>query len=220
MALIPVTDVNALTMDDLSLSRLQIIQHQKDLIHDWDPASEVWPLKYGGGCFTVIIGMSNIIINQMFRRKLKLHNIGRTWTSLGVTVGSTSLGFLFFEERVTKPIILYQHKCPMCLELKAITIITLTGLLYPLVLSPVMNLTVAAHIGLRIPHYHEVAKLSKFWWSVVQPSALTLATVSVFNTIGASLITYKQILSAQTIASVLLRITKHQEENADFKLFN
>lgn len=46
----------------------------------------------------MIIGMSNIIINQMFRRKLKLHNIGRTWTSLGVTVGSTSLGFLFFEE--------------------------------------------------------------------------------------------------------------------------
>lgn len=42
MALIPVTDVNALTMDDLSLSRLQIIQHQKDLIHDWDPASEVY----------------------------------------------------------------------------------------------------------------------------------------------------------------------------------
>lgn len=64
----------------------------------------------------------------------------------------------------------------------------------------------ASSIGLRVPYVYEVKEVAQFWWSVVKPASTHLSYMLAINTICASTISYKQAVSMEIVADVLLKM--------------
>ncbi|XP_053971619.1 transmembrane protein 126A [Hylaeus volcanicus] len=219
MALIPIRDKSKLNDGDLEeIPREEALVYQKHLLKEWKPRSEVWSLKYGSAVLGALTGFSNIIINSMFRNKLKLHSNGRLLTGISAAVFPGAIVGSLHETIIRDPILLYEYNCPLCFELKSSLLVNVGGLLFPLIAMPTINLAIAGNLGLRIPYSTEYRELGKFWWSVVKPGIRHIALLITCNTITASCITYNEILSAENLGSMLLQIEKYQNENEPLKM--
>ncbi|XP_076663467.1 uncharacterized protein LOC143366333 [Andrena cerasifolii] len=199
------------------VSRLKAVAYQKEVIQHWEPASEVRPLKHANAAMAILGAMSSITINGLFRRKLKLQSHGIVFT-LCTMGGPGLLTAALHEFVITQPILLYERGCPICYEVKAAFLINCTAVLFPLLLAPTINLAVASSIGLRIPYVNEVKELAKFWWSVVKPATTHLSILCTVNSVFASLITYRELISIETVAKVLLDIEKEYNRGESEKL--
>ncbi|XP_076618537.1 transmembrane protein 126 [Colletes latitarsis] len=214
MALIPLRSWGDLRKGDIiNIPRSEAIEYQENLIKKWEPQSEVLPFKYGASIISSTATLSGLLINNMFRRKLQLRHHGRAFSMLSITVSSYLLSNVFHNEFVEKKIMLYSFKCPLCLEIRASSIVNFCGLVYPLIMAPTLNLALAGSVGLRVPHIKEVRELSKFWWSVVKLGATHLVTIAFINSVIASQVTNRQILSMETVRNVMLRIEDYRKEN-------
>ncbi|XP_054001263.1 transmembrane protein 126A [Hylaeus anthracinus] len=219
MVLIPIRDKSKLNDGDLEeIPRDEALMYQKYLVKEWEPRSEVWPLKYGSAILGALTGFSSVMINSMFRNKLKLHGNGRLFTAISAAVWPGTIVGSLQETIIRDPILLYEYHCPLCFELKSSLLVNVAGLLFPLIVMPTINLAIAGNLGLRIPYITEYRELGKFWWSVVKPGVKHIALLITCNTITASCITYKQILSAENLGSILLQIEKCQNENEPLKM--
>lgn len=199
------------------VSRLDAVAHQKEVIKHWEPASEVRPLKHANAGMAILGAMSSLTVNGLFRRKLKLQSHGLVFT-ICTMAGPGVLTALLHEFVITHPIMLYERHCPICYEVKAAFLINCTAVLFPLLLAPTINLAVASSIGMRVPYITEVKEIGKFWWSVVKPATTHLSILCAVNSVFASLITYRELMSIQTVAKVLLDIEKEYNRGESEKL--
>ncbi|CAL7951912.1 unnamed protein product [Xylocopa violacea] len=157
---------------------------QKRLIKDWEPAREVFLLRYGPSLLSFFTATSGLLINSMLRRSLRLLNL-----------------------------ILYKPKCTLCTELKAFAIMGVTSILYPFVLTTSLNLPIAAYVGLRVPYIYEVKELGRFFKSVLVPNQQRLMILFTGNTLLASLVTYKVLQEVKLLERILLKVGKYMDEN-------
>ncbi|KZC05268.1 hypothetical protein WN55_05786 [Dufourea novaeangliae] len=161
---------------------------------------------------------SSIIINGLFRRKLKLYDRGLVLTSVYSLAGPSILGSFLYEKSITEDLMLYKHGCPLCYELKAAALINTTAILFPIITMPILNLGCAASLGLRVPYLTEVGELAKFWINVVKPASKHLATMFVMNSFIASMLARKQANSMDIIAKVVLLVQKDIREQETFSM--
>ncbi|XP_012153017.2 transmembrane protein 126 [Megachile rotundata] len=217
MALLPVerdTFVDSNTLKETcSLTKLQALQIQKNLIKLWEPAREVWALKYGSYFVGISASMTSLMINSLFKRKLKLHYAGEIVTTLALMIGPAGLATFIHDTYITDNILLYKKQCPICTEVKASLYLNANAILYPLLLSPAITLAVAGNLGLRIPYIYEVKEISKFWWSVVKPAFNHLTVAFCLNSLLAGVVVYKQFEAADRMANVIRKVKEYTERN-------
>lgn len=189
----------------------QALTAQQDLINEWTPMKEVFPLKYGDYIISICAAFSGVSINSMFRKKLKLRQKGAVFTTFFLACGPGFVAYASHKELTTNKILLYETQCSLCQELKAVTSITFTGFIYPLIVAPVINLAVAGSMGYRIPYVYEVKELATFFWSVLKPQSRILAILLLGNAIIAGTVTYKQLRSMQFVTDILLKVQPYLE---------
>ncbi|XP_034186611.1 transmembrane protein 126 [Osmia lignaria lignaria] len=217
MALVPGrkdTFIDQNVKDGLNLSQMEAIEVQKKLIDEWEPKNEVMALQYGSFIVGTTSSVSAQMINSIFRRKLKLRSTGQFITSFGLMIASGGMALIGHELLITNDILLYKNQCPVCYEMKASLLLNGTGILYPLLLAPSLNLAIAGSVGLRTPHIYEVKQVVGFWWNVVKPAINHISLAFCINSVIASLVVYKQHGQMNNIANILKRIEEKQSENS------
>ncbi|XP_076234160.1 transmembrane protein 126 [Calliopsis andreniformis] len=213
MVLIPIKSWDSVTSKNyVYISERDAVEQQKELIRSWEPASEVWAIKHGSTFIALTAGLSSMLINGLFQSKLKLHDARSTFTMIGaMTIPGLFAGYLN-ETFITEELMLYKNKCPLCYELRATILTNLAGVVFPLVTLPLLNLGIAVSLGLRVPYIYEVKEIAQFWWSVVKPASKQLSLIVATNTVLANMISYKQFVSMETVAEVLLNIHENFEK--------
>ncbi|KOX69922.1 hypothetical protein WN51_04435 [Melipona quadrifasciata] len=188
-----------------------IVASRKKLISNWEPKREVWALKYGAALTAGIAGINGIVLNSIFRRKLKLRYNGLKFSMIFLSTGSAVLAYVSHETYVTEQIVLFRQKCLSCLELKAIAIQEANSLLYSLITVPAVNLAIAGTIGYRIPHIFEFKEVWKLFWSVIRPEGRTLLTLFLCNMFVAGIVTYSEHTSMEKVTDIVFKIQNYLE---------
>lgn len=185
------------------------IKNRMDLIKEWEPRNEVWFLKHGSKIIAGIGIINGLIINSIFRRKLKLYHNGTIMTTLFLTFAPASTSYLSHQFFILNKILIHEPYCLICEELKAISFLQANSLLYSLVTAPTINIGIAGSIGYRIPHIKEGKELFKLWWSIIKPHSKIISFLFIINSIAAGLVTYLQILSMQNLTNIMLRLQNY-----------
>ncbi|CAK9815863.1 Transmembrane protein 126A [Anthophora quadrimaculata] len=205
MALIPVSSTASTYFE---INNTEAIRVQKNLIKEWEPKREVWPLRYGEYIMGITAGINGLIINSIFRKKLKVLHHGLIFTTASLTITPLFITTFNYNYLITNNFLLYNKDCLACEYLKAISIIQLCGIIYPITVSPMINLTIAGKLGYRVPYMTEVRETLQFWWNAVKPASNRILILSICNSIIASLIVYKQSWAMDNVMNILLRIQK------------
>ncbi|XP_076643521.1 uncharacterized protein LOC143353803 [Halictus rubicundus] len=206
MAVVPIRGNSNPSYSSVHIWDFEAINAQRELVDNWKPKHEVWWLKHGEKFVGGMCAVNGLLINSMFRNKLKLHSKGRFLSFVYASFGTGTLGGYFYSSFITNDILLYKHGCPVCYEIKASLITAATATLFPLLTMPLLNLGMAASVGLRVPFVYEVRELARFGWSVLKPGMTHLSFLCAFNSFTASVIAYKQMLAAGRIADTLLEM--------------
>ncbi|KAF3421671.1 hypothetical protein E2986_00883 [Frieseomelitta varia] len=188
-----------------------IVESRKKLITNWEPKREVWALRYGAALTAGIAAINGIVINSIFRRKLKLRYHGLKFSMIFLSTGSAMLAYVSHETYVTEKIVLFHHKCLPCLELKAIAIQEANSLLYSLITTPAVNLAIAGTIGYRIPHIFELKEVWKLFWSVIRPEGRTLLILFLCNMFVAGIATYSEYTAMEKVTDIIFKIQNYLE---------
>ncbi|KAG6798067.1 hypothetical protein HZU73_06536 [Apis mellifera caucasica] len=186
-----------------------LIKNRMNLIKEWEPQNEVWFLRHGNKIIAGVGIINGMIINSIFRRKLKLYHHGALMTTLFVTLAPSSTSYLSHQFFILNKILVREPYCLICEELKAISFLQVNSLLYSLVIAPTINIGIAGNIGYRVPYIKEGKELFKLWWSVVKPHSKIISFLFITNTIAGGLVTYLQILSMQNLTNIILRLQEY-----------
>ncbi|XP_006616242.1 uncharacterized protein LOC102677567 isoform X1 [Apis dorsata] len=190
-----------------------LIKNRMDLIKQWEPQNEVWSLKHGNKIIAGIGIINGIIINSIFRHKLKLRHHGIKTTTLFLALAPSSTSYLTHQFFILNKILVHEPYCLICEELKAISFLQVNSLLYSLIIAPTINIGIAGNIGYRVPYLREGKELMKLWWSIVKPNSKIISFLFISNTIAGGLITYLQVLSMQNLTNIILRLQDYISNN-------
>ncbi|XP_017880247.1 uncharacterized protein LOC108625054 isoform X2 [Ceratina calcarata] len=199
----------------LNVDHYKALKTQHELVDEWEPTREVFPLKYGDYMVAMCAGISGVSINSIFRKKMKLQQKGAVFTTFFLTLGPAFVAYICHREYVTNKILLYQARCSLCEELKAVSMISATGFVYPMIVSSAINLAIAGNMGYRIPYIYEVRELATFFWSVLKPQSRVLAVLLLGNALIASTVTYKQLRSMQLVSDILIKVQPYLEDEKE-----
>ncbi|CAK9798006.1 Transmembrane protein 126A [Anthophora plagiata] len=202
MALVP---VRSTAPSYFEITDADAIQIQTTLMKEWEPKREVWSLRYGDFIVGANAGISGLIINSMFRKKLKLLHHGLIYTTC-LTVAPVFIATINHNYFITKRLLLYDTDCSMCQYLKAISSSQFASIIFPLMTAPLIHLSIAVNLGFRVPYVTEVREVLKFWWNTVKPSSKRLLLLSIGNCAIATVIVYKQSNAIDNVKHILLRI--------------
>lgn len=119
------------------LTQDEVFNHYAKLVQKWQPASEVWPLKYGWCVLGAAACTGNFFILKQYRQRLKL--TGAVYAALTIGCGlfpsmCAPLSHLMY---VTKDIV-NQKDCLGCLHIRALTLQLGCSLLYAVTVNPLL----------------------------------------------------------------------------------
>ncbi|XP_067206603.1 uncharacterized protein [Linepithema humile] len=155
-----------------------------------------WVLLYGRALLAGAASFTGAYINLRFRRKLKLRDYGLFPTMLGLTAAPAITTSLSYSEVILRKLLLLDITCPLCLESKAAILQTFTGLVLPLMLTPIANFAVTSGSGVfNTPHYSDMKGIFKIVSSTYKPMLPKIATLFTLHVLLANVITYLQIKS-------------------------
>ncbi|XP_012342143.1 uncharacterized protein LOC100864837 [Apis florea] len=190
-------------------SENNLVKKRMDLIKNWEPQNEVWSLRHGNKIIAGIAFINGMIINSIFRHKLKLHHNGAKMTTLFLTLAPSSTSYLCHQFFILNKILIREPHCLICEELKAISFLQANSLLYSLIISPAINIGIAGNIGYRVPYIREGKELFKLWWSIVKPHSKIISFLFISNTIVGGIVTYLQILSMQNLTNIIIKLHEY-----------
>ncbi|CAK9831635.1 hypothetical protein ANTRET_LOCUS8593 [Anthophora retusa] len=205
MALIPVSSTASsyFEINDVEATKIQI-----QLIKEWEPKREVWPLRYGEYILGASAGLSGLIINSIFRKKLKVLHHGLFLTTTSLALSPAFVAILNHNQLITRKFLLYKKDCLACEYLKAISLMQFASIVIPISAAPLINIGIAAKLGYRVPYMSEGRELLKFWWNTVKPASNRLLILVLCNSLICSAIVYKQSCAIDDVMNILLRIQK------------
>ncbi|XP_051155888.1 uncharacterized protein LOC127278287 [Leptopilina boulardi] len=197
------------------LTESEAVEYQWNKINNWPAQLEVWAFKYGMGSLGTIAGFTALYIGRHHRRKLKLFGYGYISTFLS-TVASTSLVTLYFHSKfITSNLLVHKTPCSVCLQTRAMLLQTCTGVIYPLIVSPIICSLVAIKVGIRIPYYTEWQELYKMWSVINKPLIRPLLILFSFQTILAAGVTYYEAQQLYNIQEKYLSYEKNHSKKLD-----
>ncbi|XP_043480355.1 uncharacterized protein LOC122510033 isoform X1 [Leptopilina heterotoma] len=186
------------------LSEDDAIDYQWKLLRNWPIKSEVWAFKYGISSLIGAAGFTGLYIGRYYRRKLKLQHYGYITTLLS-TVVSASFGAGFLHvEFVMSDVLLEKTPCPVCVQTRASLLQISSGVIYPLIISPILSAMIAVRIGVRMPYYTEWRELAKLWSKVTKPLAGRILLLIAFHGLMATGVTYYEAQQVYNIQEKLL----------------
>ncbi|CAL1684503.1 unnamed protein product [Lasius platythorax] len=195
------------------LSKYEALSNQIELITNWKPRSDIWSLLFGRPILAGAVTLSSLYINQRFRRKLKFGKYGLLPTMAGVGTGPAVASSLLYTELILNKLLLLEDSCPICLESRSVLLQTFTGLLFPLILTPLANFSIAAGSGVyNVPHITDVKRVFRVVSSVYQPMIPVFATIFTLHVLLAGFITHSQIKSFLRILDVQNLIEEEQRD--------
>ncbi|XP_026315832.1 uncharacterized protein LOC113227168 [Hyposmocoma kahamanoa] len=86
---------NAIPEDGIVMDEMEATTYVWELVTNWETTSDTWALRYGPVVLGSLNAVSGIIINQHFRRKLKLGNYGYFSSVIPVSILPGMLTALF-----------------------------------------------------------------------------------------------------------------------------
>ncbi|XP_046812941.1 uncharacterized protein LOC124421611 [Vespa crabro] len=196
------------------LSRNEAIKYQWKQIQNWKPQRDVWPFSYGLGFLGGVAALSGVYINMRIRKSLKLRNFGTAASAVTMSICPGSLVIVAQLQMVTEKTFLPFPTCPLCVEMRSIVIQNCGAIIYPLVLSPIVNFLIAKRDGrFRMPYYTNWKEIIYFCMNLFKPIAPSLLTIAAINAVAASIIVYKQFKCISYIQKTL----SVENENDNFE---
>ncbi|RXG67847.1 hypothetical protein Avbf_05145 [Armadillidium vulgare] len=107
-----------------------------NFMHEWKPEKDVIGIKYAPLAISSTIASSSGYINHFFRKAVKLGGKGFTSSFLPNVVIPSLLGTAAHIFLVTKPILITERGCPVCMEVRSGLVSLCAGLIYPCLLIP------------------------------------------------------------------------------------
>ncbi|XP_035735463.1 uncharacterized protein LOC118447525 [Vespa mandarinia] len=196
------------------LSKSEIIKYQWQQIRNWKPQKDVWPFSYGLGFLGGVAALSGIYINMRIRKSLKLRNFGTAASVITTSLCPGSLVIVAQLQMITEKTFFPLPTCPLCVEMRSIVVQSCGAVIYPMVLSPIVNFLIAKRDGrFRIPYYTNWREVIYFCINLFKPIAPSLLTIAALNAAAASIIVYKQFQCISYIQNTL----SVENENDDFE---
>ncbi|XP_025411737.1 uncharacterized protein LOC112684416 isoform X2 [Sipha flava] len=122
---------NEIPKGAIRLTKDEVYEYMTDLIKKWPNSMEIWALKHGNPILSSAVVITNTLILNYYRQRLKLRNYGRFTLFLPVVVIPSIFSLLFQNSITTRSIVLLED-CPTCIYTQSMFIQMGTGLVYPL----------------------------------------------------------------------------------------
>uniref|UniRef100_A0A6M2DRY1 Putative conserved plasma membrane protein n=1 Tax=Xenopsylla cheopis TaxID=163159 RepID=A0A6M2DRY1_XENCH len=192
-------DGNYLTEDEA-------LQYQWNLIWNWEEQKRIFPIRIGFGISGLSCGFAGMYFNNYFRQKLKLKNFGKMSSYIPNVILPTLGGSFFHWQLVTSDILLHKTECPLCVEIRAVAIQTVFGLIYPIILSTLAGIVNANnYLTYNVPSLRYPGQVLKLLWKFTKPLSTTIPIVFALQAISASIITVQEGKTLQYIEKELIK---------------
>ncbi|XP_014616906.1 PREDICTED: uncharacterized protein LOC106794037 [Polistes canadensis] len=199
------------------LTQREAIQYRWKQIHNWVPKREVWPFSYGPALLGGVASISSLYINIRIRNIMKLRSFGLASSTISMALCPGVFTILAQMEFVTEKVFLPVQTCPLCIQINSLIAQNFCSLVYPLILSPVVNLMIAKRAGtFRMPYYTNWKEVLYFGVNLCKPIVPSLAVLSTINSLAAMLILYKQFNCISYIEQILTINEESDEMNTTF----
>ncbi|XP_014469972.1 PREDICTED: uncharacterized protein LOC106741983 [Dinoponera quadriceps] len=186
----------------IMMSRYEAIAHQSSFVYTWKNQNEVWPLVHGTGILSLAASLGGAYVNFIFRRKLKVHNIGILPSMMAITGPSFLLTTLSRSLAIDNKLLLLELPCPLCLELRGAIIQAAFGYFTPFITVPIITFIVVGSRAYNIPYPNEGRKILTIAGSVYQHLIPKLSSTLILQAMIGGFITYLQIKSYLRILDI------------------
>ncbi|KAG7306307.1 hypothetical protein JYU34_008912 [Plutella xylostella] len=206
MALVKSTNV---PKDAVVVDEFEAASYAWDLISEWEPASDTWALRYSIGVLGGLSSVSGMIINNHFRKKLKLGTYGHMSSLIPVSLLPGIFTALFHRHSVSTHMLLMKAEtCPLCYELRSGAIQLALGIAYPIVLAPTSALMYANRYNTyRLPNLtSKPLELLKFVYKLSKPLSATLVFCSTAHVVASAVLTHYEMKNHLTVRRKMLDI--------------
>ncbi|KAG8178223.1 hypothetical protein JTE90_025107 [Oedothorax gibbosus] len=166
-----------------------------NVVATWKPRSETWHFRWGGDIGAFMGSLSALYIMYNLRRELKLRQYARLTCYLPVIGMAGFLTETMYDVFIT-PQILTGRKCPLCISTKAAALQIGLGVVYPLVLSPLIGFYLADRLlTYPVPSLSRApGEMLKLWAKLVLKSPRPLIASAVLQGAVMAYITNEQQL--------------------------
>ena len=176
-----------------------------------------WSITYGMGLLGGLAMTSGMIMNTMYRQKLRLLPHGRVSSYLPLVILPSACSMLLHHMCVTQEVVLMENQCPVCHEVRAASIQTLTGWAMPFSLTLLSSLALArTKHTIHVPNMRDIPALTKFLQKTLKPLGLTLTVLLALNIMVPVWVTQQQLKAAPKVwERVGFKTDEHANEVVD-----
>lgn len=187
------------------LSPDQVHELNMKTIENWSPSREMLSLKYGAQILGGMAAISGFMFITHLRRKMLLRNYGRL-ASLAPTVFFPGVITTISQQSfVTNKVLSGEMMCPVCAEVRSVSIQLLAGVTQPFVLAILASSALAkTALTYPLPPLNDFRTLFQVYVKLLQPmrsTALFIVATSVFN---AFVVAYNQGKAVEKVHNRIL----------------
>ncbi|XP_035215445.1 uncharacterized protein LOC118189023 [Stegodyphus dumicola] len=159
----------------------------------WKPQYEVWPFVYGDEIASTMSIGSSIYIIHFFRKQLKIRQYGRL-TCYTPVVGLASFFTYALQSIYVTEDILMEKSCPLCVSLRASLGHVAFGVVYPMILAPIIGFFLADKLlTYPVPSLTRAPKETlNVWLRLVKKNTRAFSILAALHFAGAMFITYQK----------------------------
>ncbi|KAI8422176.1 hypothetical protein MSG28_006084 [Choristoneura fumiferana] len=179
--------------DAVVLDEIEATNYVWEVVSNWDSLSDTWALRYAPMVLGGVSAISGIIINDHYRKKLKLGNFGFFSSVIPISIMPGLMTALFHRHTISTNMLLMKNEgCPVCYEIRSAVIQWGFGVAYPMVLGPTSALMFASRYSTyRVPNLAEGPKVVfGFLSKLTKPLHTTLVYMGAFQLVLSSVLTY------------------------------
>lgn len=164
-------DISSIPEGAVLISKQKAMDMQLDALSNWIPKRDVFFFKFGPALLSATSIISSTLIMQHYRNKLKLLSIGKAITFIPGVVFPALMIPPLYVKGVAQPIVFQDH-CPVCIQMRSVTIQSMISISYPILVNSVGALLLANTYGTaRIPEFSffsikKITDLLSFWTKI------------------------------------------------------
>ncbi|XP_044261827.1 uncharacterized protein LOC123009515 [Tribolium madens] len=202
--------------DAVILSEEEALKYQSKLLNTWKNTSDIFGYKFGPYILSAAGFFSGFFLNSYYRQKFKLLGHGRASTYLPVCILPATFSLLTHVEFVQKDVVLQKRgTCPTCLEMRGAAIQALIGCVFPTVLAPMANLSLAhRYVTFNVPDLaREPGKVFNLIRAKSQPISTVLLAIFLGQAFFGALVTYLEAKSVINVNTKLAELERQLENS-------
>ncbi|CAG0901752.1 unnamed protein product [Darwinula stevensoni] len=200
--------------DAIRLTESEAFLVQRQFLWDYSPKSDVWAIRIGPALTGGTAAATGLIINNLYRRFLRLGHQGRFASYAPVTVASglAAAGLHYF--LVMKDIVLEKPYCVVCLETRSTSLQVAAGFLYPLILCPFSALRLAhGYQTYPVPRmWDDWGEVTRLWKKFSRPSIPLFTFLFFANAIVGLSLPYFQAKNMEKVAETTQKVVERFDQ--------